>query len=142
MLENIEREYYATSKKARLSTLAYEVLADFFTEHTGVASTFNEQALTYIKRNFTKKLTLDEISSCVGISVSKLCHDFKKAYGYSVFTLIKNLRLDYARELLAEGGNLKVKEIAAYCGFDDLSYFCSAYKNRFGKSPSLDKGKN
>ena len=139
MIGDIEREYYLTSKKARLSSMAYELLIEFFSEAAESQSSLNEQVMTYIKRNFTKKLTLEEISGKIGISVSKLCHDFKRAHGCSVFTMIKNLRLDYARELLLSNGNLRVKEIAAYCGFDDLSYFCSAYKNRFNKTPISDK---
>ena len=139
MISNIEKEYYMTSRKARLSSLSYEFLSEFFSEGESHHSSTNEKVLTYIKRNFTKKLTLEDISSDVRISVSKLCHDFKRAHGCSIFTMIKNLRLDYARELLAERDNPRVGEVALLCGFDDLSYFCSAYKKRFGKSPSSDK---
>jgi AraC-like DNA-binding protein len=139
LIAEIKREYYAAGKKAKLSTLAYGLLSEFFSEKEKHPTGTNEQVLSYIKRNFTEKLTLDRISSAVGISVSKLCHDFKRAEGYSVFTMIKNLRLDYARELLTEITDCTVGEVAASCGFDDLSYFCSAYKKRFGKSPSGDR---
>ena len=139
MIGEIQREYYLTSKKARLSAFAYELLAEFFSERYGHTSTVNEQIMTYIKNNFTKKLTLSDISANIGISVSKLCHDFKSFYGTSVFTKIKNLRLDYARELILSNGDLKIKDISVFCGFDDFSYFCSAYKKRFGKSPTDDK---
>lgn len=139
MISNIEREYFFTSKKARLSSLSYEVLAEFFTEKSMQVSSLGERVLTYIKRNFTGKITLADISDNVGISVSKLCHDFKKSYGCSIFTKIKNLRLDYARELILANDNLKIKDVCAFCGFDDFSYFCSAYKKRFNKSPSDDR---
>ena len=142
MIGDIEREYYLTSKKAKLSSMAYGLLAEFFSEAAESPSSINEQVLTYIKRNFNKRLTLEDISNNIGISVSKLCHDFKRAHGCSVFTMIKNLRLDYAREMLLSNGNMRVKDIAAYCGFDDLSYFCSAYKKRFNKSPVSDKPKS
>ena len=139
LIADLEREYYLTSKKARLSTLAYGVLSEFFSEGEVGPSSLNEKVLSFIKRNFRSRLTLEDISFDVGISVSKLCHDFKRAHGISVFTMIKNLRLDYAKELLTETADFKVGEIAAYCGFDDLSYFCKAYKIRFGKSPSSEK---
>lgn len=139
MLGDIEREYFLTSKKEKLSSLSYEVLASFFAEETAQVSSSVEEALTYIKRNFTKKITLADISDSVGISVSKLCHNFKKIYGSSVFTKIKNLRLDYARELILSNRDLKIKDISVFCGFDDFSYFCSAYKKRFFKSPTEDR---
>ena len=139
MISNIEREYYLTSKKARLSSLSYELLSEFFSEAENHPTGTNERVLTYIKSNFKKKITLEDISSDAGISVSKLCHDFKKAHGCSVFTMIKNLRLDYAKELLSSTANLKVKDVALFSGFEDTSYFCSAYKKRFDKSPLSDK---
>jgi AraC-like DNA-binding protein len=139
MIEDIVREYYLTSKKSRLSSLAYEILAEFFTEAEGASTSTCDPVMGYIKRNFTKKITLEDISRSVGISVSKLCHDFKRDHGCSVFTKIKNLRLDYAKELLSENGELKIKDAAALCGFDDLSYFCSAYKARFASSPLKDR---
>ena len=137
-LEEIKMEYCSAGRKGRLSSLAYRLLSEFFSEKNNSEFSLNEQILSYIRQNFRKKITLSDISRDLGISVSKLCHDFKRAYGCSVFTRIKNLRLDYARELLSSNATLKIKDVAAYCGFEDLSYFCTAYKKRFEKSPGSE----
>lgn len=139
MINDIEYAYYSTSKKSKLSSLAYEIFSEFFSEGTKQKSTINEQVLSYLKQNFMNKITLEEISESVGISVSKLCHDFKKAYGCSVFSKIKELRLNYAKELISSNNNCRIGEVASSCGFDDLSYFCRAYKERFNKTPMEDK---
>ena len=48
----------------------------------------------YIEKNFYKKLTLGEIAETNQTSVSKLCHDFKAKYGYTIFQHIINLDLN------------------------------------------------
>lgn len=135
MLNDIEHEYYSTGKKAKLSSLTYELLAEFFFGENEQQSSIAEEVLMYIKRNFTKKLSLEDISKQIGVSVSKICHDFKVKYGCSIFTKIKDLRLNYAKELLLSNSNWHIREVALACGFDDFSYFCRAYKERFNKTP-------
>ncbi|MBQ8320041.1 MAG: helix-turn-helix transcriptional regulator [Clostridia bacterium] len=127
--------YYSTGKKAKLSSLTYELLAEFFFGENEQQSSIAEEVLMYIKRNFTKKLSLEDISKQIGVSVSKICHDFKVKYGCSIFTKIKDLRLNYAKELLLSNSNWHIREVALACGFDDFSYFCRAYKERFNKTP-------
>jgi len=73
------------------------------------------------------------------MSVSKICHDFKSKYNCSIFTKIKDLRLNYAKELLLSNSNWKIKDIALACGFDDFSYFCREYKAHFKNSPKTDR---
>ena len=97
------------------------------------------KAISFIDKNFTKKITLDEIAKQCGVSVSKLCYDFRQKYGKTVFEHVINQRLNYARAYLSNSSSIRVKDVSLTCGFDDVSYFCKAYKNKFGKSPALDK---
>ena len=48
-------------------------------------------------------------------------------------------RLAYARMLLDSGAVMSVKEAAFASGFDDPSYFCRAYKKRYGTTPGADR---
>ena len=71
--------------------------------------------------------------------MSKLCHEFKRQFGYSVVTYINDVRLGYARELLQNDEATTVKAAAMSCGFEDVSYFCRAYKKKFGVTPTGDR---
>ena len=139
LIADLEREYYVTSKKARLSTLAYGVLSEFFSEGEVGPSSLNEKVLSFIKRNFRSRLTLEDISCDVGISVSKLCHDFKARHGTTVLGYVINLRLCYAREIIKNTPDVSTQSVALQSGFDDVSYFCKAFKKKFGKTPMQNK---
>ena len=73
------------------------------------------------------------------MSVSKLCHDFKKKYNYSVVEYILNLKLSYARNYMFMTPNSRTADVAYLCGFNDVGYFCRRYKKRYGKTPKEDK---
>ena len=61
--------------------------------------------------------------------------EFMKALtGVSPVELLRNTRLDAARQLLAEGKG-SVAEVASLVGFADASYFTRCYKAYFGTTP-------
>lgn len=137
-IKSVIEEYYNYKRQSVLSSLSYTFFIDFFEQNEAEPNLINKIAL-YIEKNFIKKLTLEKIADTHGISVSKLCHDFKKEFNCTVFEYILNLRLNYARNLLLSNPNAKTKDTALNCGFDDISYFCKAYKNKFGLTPTQDK---
>lgn len=139
ILHDIEKEYYSTGSDAKLSALTYEVFAEFFAQDEKKISSAAELAQSYMKLNFNRKITLEQISEYAGISVSKLCHDFKKIYGQTIFAYILELRLTYARMLITSDYHIRTKEAAYAAGFEDASYFCRAYKKRFQKTPMEEK---
>lgn len=136
MIRQIIDEYYDRKCQSALSSMCYTFYTGFFEQQDGKALASLDKTALYIEKNFSKKITLDELAEINQTSVSKLCHDFKKKYGCTAFEQILNLRLNYAYTLLNSGISIKTKEVAAECGFDDVSYFCRAYKNKFGVTPS------
>ncbi|MBR2916381.1 MAG: helix-turn-helix domain-containing protein [Clostridia bacterium] len=137
-IQEIINEYYKTKNERCLSVLSYSFYMSFFEDGQEENKNADKTDL-YIEKNFHKKLTLDEIAKINQTSVSKLCHDFKAKYGYTIFQHIINLRLNYADNLLSSASKIKIKDVAAECGFDDVSYFCRLYKKKFGKSPLENK---
>ncbi len=137
-INSIITEYYTYKREGVMSALSYSFYINFFEQHPEKLNIINKVAL-YIDKNFTQKIALKSIASDFGISVSKLCHDFKKEFNRTVFDYILDLRLTYARNIFLTNNDAKTKEVAITCGFDDISYFCKAYKTKFGVSPSDDK---
>lgn len=141
-IENIITEYYSRKREAILSEMVYSFYVKFFEElHPANVDGIAKIAL-YIEKNFAKKLTLLMLAEKHGISVSKLCHDFKKKYHCTIMEYIINLRLSYARNYLFTTPNSKTTDAAFLCGFEDVSYFCRTYKKKYGISPKDDKFQN
>lgn len=133
-------ENFSYKRQGVMSLMSYSVFVNFFEYQKKQLDTTDKIAI-YLDENFTKKISLNEIATTFGISISKLCHDFRKKFNCTVFEYILNLRLLYARNLFLTNNDAKTKEVAITCGFEDISYFCKAYKQKFGVTPSIDKKK-
>ena len=138
-IRRIIREYYEHKRQGILSSMAYRFYVDFLEDQLRAPLTLVERTCLFIERSFAEKLTLEQLAEAGGVSVSKLCHDFKRDMGCSVFTYLLNLRLTYARQFLRSFPKARVRDAANSCGFEDISYFCKAYKKKFGCSPSGDR---
>ncbi len=139
MLGKIEKEYYDKRREGILSTLTYNVFVEFFEGFFGKELSEIEKLAGYIEKNFKNKLTLDELAQIYHSSVSKMCKDFKKKYNVPIFEYILELRLNYAKRYILIHPNVKIKWVAHNSGFNDTSYFCRAYKKRFGTSALSEK---
>ncbi len=67
-------------------------------------------------------------------SKSHISHLFKKRSGMTIKDYCNNLKLEDARKLLTET-MLPVTEIAYDSGFNDVSYFISLFKTKYGLTP-------
>ena len=132
-ISKITSEYYSNKRDSIISSLCYSCFMSFFENED---NNLIKKIALYLEKNFSKKLTLQSISKAYNISVSKLCHDFKKEFNCSVFEYILNLRLSYARSYISLNPGIKTKQLAAICGFQDASYFCKAYKKKYSTTPS------
>lgn len=139
MIRGIIREYYEQKREGILSAMTYRFVIDFFEQQTAAMPSPLEQLCRYMERQFAQKLTLTQLAEEAGMSVSKLCHDFRREYGCTVFSYILDLRLTYARSYLRNSRQVRVADVAAACGFEDVSYFCKAYKKKFGITPAVEK---
>ena len=74
------------------------------------------------------------LSAHTGINVSLLHKIFKEYNGTTLFEFGLGVRLDHAKQLLADT-SLYIFEIAMECGYLDPSNLTHAFRNRFGVSP-------
>lgn len=92
------------------------------------------QAISYIKDNLGRKLSVEEIATHAGFSKYYFLRLFKQVTGCTVVQYTNLLRCELARELLRSGAH-SVKETAILCGFDNLSYFTGVFKKHTGMLP-------
>lgn len=94
-----------------------------------------EEAKKYIEENFSKNITLEDISLRVNISSYYLSRIFKESTGYNFIDYLTGLRIDKARELLSTT-QLSMKEICQQCGYSDPNYFSKSFKKNVGVTPT------
>ncbi|MCI6431205.1 MAG: response regulator [Oliverpabstia sp.] len=91
-------------------------------------------AIEYIRNNYSKPVSLEEIAEYAGISRVYLSQIFKKETGKNIRDYIVEYRLSKAKELLLTS-NLKIYTISELCGFGSPQYFSKIFKKVTGFSP-------
>lgn len=91
--------------------------------------------LEYLMQSYyLKLLSLDELSRLSGRSLSAFKRDFQEKFDTSPAHWIKNKRLEYAG-LQLENTDKNVSEISMEIGYESVSHFIKAFKEKFGKTP-------
>ena len=94
-----------------------------------------KKAIKFIKTNYMKSISLQEIADFVGISKYHLTREFKEFTGSTVFDTLNMTRCAEARRMIESGAS--VTEAALSCGYENLSYFTRSFKKHLGEKPSV-----
>lgn len=90
---------------------------------------------------YCSRITLKELADTYKKNEKYLGRLFKKETGTTFNEYCMELRLHKAELMLLQTES-KVIDIAFSCGFDNISYFNRAFKNKFGTSPTLYRKMN
>ena len=101
-----------------------------------VANSDGPSLSSIMEANFRYRLSLDEFARLCHRSLSSFKRDFRKHFEESPGRWLLQKRLDYAAALLRSSGEKNVTEIVFDSGFEDVSHFNKAFKNKFGKTPT------
>jgi AraC family transcriptional regulator len=93
------------------------------------------QARDLLHDCFSRRLSLNEIATSVGIHPVHLASTFRKHYGCTIGDYIRKLRIDFTcRELTAS--DVSIANIAVAAGFSDQSHLARTFKQVTGMSPA------
>jgi len=88
----------------------------------------------YVHDNFSKDISLRDISGIAGLTPQSFCRFFKKRTGKHFFEYLNEVRISRACEMLI-GSGAPVSEIAYYCGYNTISNFNKIFKESTGLTP-------
>jgi len=92
------------------------------------------QVLEYIEVNLAENISLDDLASVVGLSVSHFNTLFREAVGLSPHQYLIRRRVERAKNLLGEG-KLSISQIASETGFAHQSHLARHMHRVLGVSP-------
>lgn len=90
---------------------------------------------TYMKEHFTEPISTKFVAEMFGFTPAYLSTIFREYKSVTPADYIIRLRIDKAKELLAADSKCKIKEIAAFVGYEDSLYFSKVFKKATGMSP-------
>jgi AraC-like DNA-binding protein len=112
---------------------------DVFTSMLGITEEIHmkyvSETIDYINENYSKDISLNEITKQAYLSKFHFSRIFKKHTSYSPYQYLIIVRLNHSRQLLLNN-NYSIKEVADMCGFKRLDYFSAMFKRKFKYSPS------
>ena len=92
--------------------------------------------LSYFEDHYAEKISLDRIADNMYLSSVYISKIFKSETGDTPIRHLINIRLEKAKELLENGWEGSIQEVAMQVGYDDVFHFGKMFKKRFGVSPS------
>ncbi|MFA9466352.1 MAG: response regulator [Velocimicrobium sp.] len=93
------------------------------------------RAKEYLKQNYTRDLSLEEVAKYVDISPYYFSKLFKEEEGENFIDYLTSLRIDKAKELL-ERTEESIKEVCCEVGYSDPNYFSRIFKKVVGNTPT------
>lgn len=93
-----------------------------------------EQVKYFVQRNYSKKLTLDDVADEVCLSSKYLSRVFKQQTGMTFLDYKLSLRIEKAKELLKESGD-NIEEIAFKLGYQNPESLGRIFKHFTQMSP-------
>lgn len=135
----IKNDYY------KISTFQ-EIYHIFVEDIKNLCNKFNDErnkkaknilfvAIQYIKVNYMREITLEEVAKHVGFSPNYFSRLFKSEFNQSFIDYLTNVRVEAAKELVMERDK-NMGEISWEVGYHDPNYFTKVFKKIVGLTPS------
>jgi len=105
------------------------------TEEGKTAQEAVRKVMKYIRDNYAKELSLQKIAQQIYLSPDYFSRVFKKEAGCTFAEYLTRVRLEAAKQLLANP-YLSVSEVAQRVGYHDPNYFSRVFRKAVGLSPS------
>ncbi len=93
------------------------------------------KAKDYIKFNYAKNITLEDVAMEINVSPQYLSKLFKEETRENFIDYLTAIRMKIAKDLL-EKNDLSIKEICFHIGYSDPNYFSRIFKKNIGITPT------
>lgn len=95
-----------------------------------------DRARAWLEEHYREPVSVADVAAGVGLSVRQLQEVVRARFGLTPMQLLREIRLERARELLSSGVAPTVARAAMEVGCTHLGRFAAFYRDRFGELPS------
>lgn len=134
--EEIETLYMSSDFNAVIDIVNRNIdrLEAAFDQNPSMVHKEIEVVKKYIFEHYSEELSVESLGKMVYMAPSYLSSVFKKETGQNLNRFIKAYRMERAKDML-ENTMAKIVDISISCGYANVSYFCSSFREYFGISP-------
>ena len=91
--------------------------------------------VAYLRRRASETVRLEEVAAAAGLDKYRALRSFTASFGLTPMRYLASLRVELAREALADGASCAEAALAA--GFADQAHMTRAFKERLGMTPGF-----
>lgn len=136
LLEQLALTYDEAEAAARILAAVERLLGGAEEGEDRPAENLMEAVKAYLDRNYLTLENLEELTRVFPYSYTYLSRRFKQRYAVSLNRYVLTKRMELAKGLIENNGDMSLAEIGALAGYADNHYFSKAFKSYTGLSPS------
>jgi len=100
------------------------------------SSTMMDRVAAYLSLHLSENITVKQLAELVHLSPSRFTVVFRDMYGVAPYRYLLELRIERAIEMMKQAPDLRLSQIALYCGFQTAQHFSIAFRKVIGVTPS------
>lgn len=134
-----KNDFYEAAIKGSVAALTTHIFRHYsLGKKQKISDDAIKRSIKYINEHFKEDILVSDIAEYVGFSRFYFSRKFTETVGCSVKEYIQIMRCREAEDMLLSH-KYTVSEVAAECGFSDVSYFTKTFKRVLGYLPSKIK---
>lgn len=129
--------YNGLENEFKISAQIHIILSELLSQDTETdhpQDALITEAISYMEKRFNEPMTVKELSDVVGLSPYYFSRLFRKYTNLSPHAYLINLRITFARDLLASSQH-SIEQVADRCGFNSIQHFIRCFRQHVGCSP-------
>jgi len=134
-IEEINSITTLSQMKQRLKDLVIFFIQQYENYVDNKKNSIVDRAVDYIEKNYMKPLTMKNVADTFYVNSCYFCKIFKEQTGQTFTHYLMKLRVEHAKELMKDE-SLKLYDISASVGYENVQYFSTIFKEIEGITPS------
>ena len=94
-----------------------------------------DMAVKYVQDNYSKDLSMAEVSNYISLNYSYFSILFKEKIGMNFIDYLRRIRIEKAKELL-QNSIYKIYEVSEMVGYNNTKHFTTTFRTLTGISPT------
>ncbi|MCI7814410.1 MAG: response regulator [Lachnospiraceae bacterium] len=133
--QNITEESMVTDC-VKLRDIVHRSLASCYQMPQETIEDSMTKILHIIQTEYASNLSQAEVAQRVGMTQTYFSRMFKNKIGKNFVSVLTEVRIKHAKELIRENREITLEELAALCGYTSKTYFCALFRKETGMTVS------
>ena len=135
MVESVD---FITKRSEAISFIidTEDSVVSLLSSRSGAGGAVADKAREYVLQHIMDRISLSDVASYACVSPSYMSKSFKRVMGVSLVDYINSMKIEKAKEMLQEGKEDRIQDIALSLGFSNIYYFSKVFRKVVGMPPT------